>query len=450
METPNELIVKTRPFFLNYFNKLANDLHTLTAAQVSCSLGEILILDGRPELESLFETDLSMAFVNEDGTSSGYLFMLFDVATSIALTGLMMMMGESIIKEQVKSRQFSEEILEGFQEVANQVVGSMNELVERKVKGGGHLHLDETRALKYGDFPEKIIESDRFLKVSLQVQVSSFPPQTAYWVLSQGFAEALLGIAFPGEDEESAAAAAKLAGGGVDAKGKKTGPGGVDLSAYASIGVDPSAFEKRLDLGAYAGTGMDEESGLPDLDAYADAGVDPDGAQRRAGADLSKFGGERPKFAYSTEDGLPGPDEPNGVAVVMVETPFSLKEEEKVIKAINAMRRDGYRYIGVDDSQGRLVRVITQSDLRQLMGPFFGTKAMTTRDKAICTVPLNKINKDQKLIRIPTSGTINQAADLITEFELRALPVVSKAGVLRGFIPIHALLSYFRRKKQKG
>ncbi|MBF0160423.1 MAG: CBS domain-containing protein, partial [Magnetococcales bacterium] len=118
------------------------------------------------------------------------------------------------------------------------------------------------------------------------------------------------------------------------------------------------------------------------------------------------------------------------------------------MKAINAMRYEGARYIGVE-SQGKLIRIVSQSDLRQIMGPFFGTKAMSARDKAICTLALGKLNHDQQLITIPVSGTVQQAAHLLIEFNLRMLPVVSKQGVLRGFIPVHAVLDYFRRKKQK-
>ncbi len=133
----------------------------------------------------------------------------------------------------------------------------------------------------------------------------------------------------------------------------------------------------------------------------------------------------------------------------MIDPPFSLREDEKVIKAINAMRHDNYKYFGIE-RQGKLIRVLSRSDLRQVMGPFFGTKAMNNRDKAACVLPIGKLNVNQRLISIPIGGTINQAANLISEFDLRALPVVSKAGVLRGFIPVHAVMNYFRKKKQGG
>ncbi|OSM06277.1 putative CBS domain-containing protein [Magnetofaba australis IT-1] len=158
--------------------------------------------------------------------------------------------------------------------------------------------------------------------------------------------------------------------------------------------------------------------------------------------------GPYPDHVYTSGDGLPIPNEPGSVKAVMTELPFSLKETDRAIKAINAVRRDGYRYIGIDNGEGKLIRVLSQSDVRQLMGPFFGTKALTARDKAIYTVPIGKLNIKQELIAISIDGSVNQAADLVSEYNLRALPVVSKQGVLRGFVTVHGLVSFFRRKKQ--
>lgn len=451
METPDALIVKARSFFLNFFNKLANDLHTLTAAPVSCSLGDISILEGRAEIEPIFELDRSVAKIKEDGTHSGEAFIILDIANSIALTGLMMMMGDAIIKDQVKSRSYTEEIQEGFQEVANQMVGAMNDLVERKLKGG-HLFLEQTTLVQYGEFPDFLEEEGLYLCATAELSVGSYPAEPAKWLLTQGMAQSLLQILFPGAEGAEGMEGIPGAEGaegevGPDGtiitpgKAKKAGPPGVDLSAYANVGVDPSAYDGKLpDLASYANLGTDEiaqlQSGPADLSAY-------EGGPMEEGEE-----GKRPRPSYNIDDGLPHPDAPGSVKAVMKEVPFSLKDEEKVIRAINAMRQDGYRFIGVDDKDGKLVRVITESDLRQIMGPFFGTKAMSARDKAICTVPLAKINKDQKLIRITTEGTINQASDLLQEFDLRALPVISKQGVLRGFITAVALLEYFRAKKQ--
>ncbi|MBF0143521.1 MAG: CBS domain-containing protein, partial [Magnetococcales bacterium] len=173
------------------------------------------------------------------------------------------------------------------------------------------------------------------------------------------------------------------------------------------------------------------------------------GGEEETPTTSSRPGGASRTPKFNEKDGLPDPDERGSVRAVMTEPPFSLKDEERVIRAINAMEKEGYRYIGVERN-GKLLRMVTQSDLRQIMGPFYGTKAMSARDKAICTIPLGKINESQRLVQISVAGTINQAADLIGEYGLRALPVISSKGVLRGFVTVHGILAYFRQKRAGG
>ncbi|MEO5377737.1 MAG: CBS domain-containing protein [Magnetococcus sp. DMHC-6] len=411
METPEKIIKTTRPFFLNFFNKLSGDLKTLTAASVVCTLGDIAIVRGQEETSYFFETDRSVAYAIEDGSQTGDIHIVFDLASSIALTGLMMMMGEAVIRDQVKTREFNEEIQEGFQEVANQVVGAMNALVERKQKGG-HLFLDNCAYYPYGETPPTLKESTTYLAVSVDIQVSNFQSQTAVWLMSKGFAEALLGIEIEGSEEEKQAQISKEA----PASSKP------ELSSSKGGGAAASFSE----------------------DDFMDGEVEEENpAQAILNAPTS-----HKNVRWSTEDGLPSPDDEGSVKAVMVDPPFTLKEDEKVIKAINTMRQDGVQLFGIERA-GKLVRVVSASDLRHLMGPFFGTKAMNARDKAICAVEIGKINADQRLIRIPITGTINQAADLITEFNLRSLPVISKGGVLRGFVPAHAVLTFFRKKRRQ-
>ncbi|MEO5332337.1 MAG: hypothetical protein H7839_09970 [Magnetococcus sp. YQC-5] len=211
METPPEIVKKARPFFLSYFSKLGNDLNTLTAAPVVCTLQTISLRRGREDLDALFETDRSVAHVIEDGLNTGDIHLIFDIATSIALTGLMMMMGASVIQSQVKTREYNEEIQEGFQEVSNQVVGALNDLVEKKIKDGGHLLLTSTNYVPYGEFPPTLLDEVTYLCVDVQIQVADFPPQLASWVLSKEFAETLLGVKIPGTEVEQEQAAKKAA-----------------------------------------------------------------------------------------------------------------------------------------------------------------------------------------------------------------------------------------------
>ncbi|MBF0369151.1 MAG: CBS domain-containing protein, partial [Magnetococcales bacterium] len=139
-------------------------------------------------------------------------------------------------------------------------------------------------------------------------------------------------------------------------------------------------------------------------------------------------------------------NEKGSVKYVITVPPVTMKHDEKVIQAINALLQNGTSLIGVE-KKGKLDRVITESDLRQLMGPFYGSRAMTSRDKALFALPIDKVNYNQTVISIRTSGTINQAAEIIDQNKLRALPVVSnKQGSLRGFVTVHGLLNIFRKK----
>lgn len=118
-------------------------------------------------------------------------------------------------------------------------------------------------------------------------------------------------------------------------------------------------------------------------------------------------------------------------------------ENERVSKAIAIMEKEGVGQIGVV-RDGVLIRVLSRGDLRQLMGPFYGTAAMSARDKAVLGVQLGKICKSQKLISIPMNGSAAEAVELMIENKLKTLPVVDENGALRGFIQVHELLKLLR------
>ena len=394
METPDQVVKKARPFFLGYFQQLANDLNTLIDAPVICSLNGINLLRGEGDLGTLFEMDRSVAYAREDGLDTGDVHLVFDVTTSIALAGLMMMMGESVIQNKLKIREYNEEIQEGFQEVSNQIVGALNDQVETRMDDGGHLLLEDTSHVGFGEMASTLEMDNTYLAAEVEIKVADFGAATAHWLLSRGVAEAILGVLIPGSDKELAADAAKKGG-----------------DAVAS--VDDDEFAVEHDAAA------DEESDKED--GVSAAVKRPDGSG-------------------------PGPDEPGSVKDVMTETSFSMKDDEPIKRAIVAMLQDGYRYIAVE-RKGVMVRVVSQSDLRQIMGPFYGSNALSARDKAIYALGIGKLNEKQKLIKISQDGTINQAADLITGHHLRALPVVSNKGVVRGFVPVHAIVDYFRGRQ---
>ena len=398
MEIPEQLVKKARPFFLSYFQKLANDLNTLIDAPVVCTLSDVRLLRGDDDLSTLFDMDRSVAYAREDGLDTGDVHLIFDVTTSIALAGLMMMMGMSVIQNKIKIREYNEEIQEGFREVSNQVVGALNDRLEVVMEDGGHLLLETTSHAGFGERPPSLDLEKTYVSACVEIKVADFEPAQAYWLLSKGLAEAVLGVHVPGSPKEEAEA-------------------------------------KPISGQAEGGAAAEEEE--EEEDAFQ---VDTE-------ADITSVEGS--DITYSTTDKLPSPDEPGGLKILMTETPFAMKEDEQIKRAIVAMLQDGYRCIGVEQ-KGVLVRVVAQSDLRQVMGPFYGTNAVTARDKAVFSLPIGKLNEKQKMIKISQDGTINQAADLVGKHGLRALPVVSNKGVLRGFITVHAILDYFRKKKQVG
>lgn len=469
-------------------------MNMLTGASVSCNLVDSQILRGLEEIDEVFELDKSVARSVEDGTGAGDAYICFDLATSIALAGYMMMMGEGVIKEQVKKRIYTEEIQEGFQEVANQLVGAFNDLVEEKAAGAHMLLKLPTERISYGQHPKGMEDGRSYAVFTANIQVGDFEPVPSKWLFSRDLTKLLVGVTMDATDEEKLADAQQSSGAaaaGSDAAApsvaaENAAPPEPPASTADGLSADGlSAGADDLGLG-----GGDEslsfddhlndgfELGAESANFSPDAGDDTfamltGGSSGRSSAQVSGAAGDAqgyasaraegaegseslpdfmrepmPKHGYSENDGLPNPTIPGSVQQVMSEAPFTLKETDRVIKAINAMRRDGYKFIGIDNREGKLIRVLSTGDIRHLMGPFFGTKSLTKRDKVIYTVPLGKLNTKQDMVAISIDGSVAEAADLVTKYRLRALPVLSRQGVLRGFVTTHSLLDFFRRKRQ--
>ncbi|MBF0401009.1 MAG: CBS domain-containing protein [Magnetococcales bacterium] len=154
-------------------------------------------------------------------------------------------------------------------------------------------------------------------------------------------------------------------------------------------------------------------------------------------------------LAAGHPDGLVMPQVEGSIRLLMTEAPFSLKAEEPVNKGITAVTHDGHRYIGIEH-KGMLIRVLSRSDIHQVMGPFHGSGAPAPRDKALYALPLGKINAQQQLVKIASNGTIEEAANLMQAHNLHMLPVVNSRGGLRGFVPIQAMVDYYRKMGRKG
>ncbi|WP_130472926.1 CBS domain-containing protein [Candidatus Magnetaquicoccus inordinatus] len=387
MEIPDQIAKKARQFFLSFFQKLSDDMNTLVDAPVECTLTEVNLLRGEDDLGFLFDSEYSSSYALEDGLRSGSIHLLLDAPAAIALSGLMMMLPKAVVQKNVKSREYTEEIQEGFHEIANQIMGSLNTRVEEKM-AGGHLFLDSVEHLGGGGaLPTSLKVENTYLDIGMEIKVSDFRASPAHWLVSRSFANSLLKIEMPGTPEELAADAPK-----------ETAPPATPPPAPVRA---PDDYE--FDLSA--------------------AGV----------------------LARSTAESLPAPDEPGGIRVVMTLPPFLLNEAAPVSDAVDAMFPDGQRILGVE-SQGILVRVVSQGDVRKVMGAFYGSKAVTPQERALLSQAIGKLNERQRMVTIPARGSIDQAADLLKQNNLFALPVITDGGNLRGFVPAYSLLEYYRKK----
>lgn len=394
MDISDQIAKKTRPFFLNFFQRLADDLNTLVDTPVECTLVDVTLLRGDEDLAPLFEANNSVAHIREDGLNVGMLHLVMEASAVIALSGFMMMLPKAVVAKNVKVREYTEEIKEGFHEVANQIAGSLNTLVEEKM-AGGHLFLDKVEHLRVGSKPAILNPLFTYLDVSMEITIADFRPVQVHWLLSRKFGDSLLGFAIPPSQEESDLEEQERAA----LEAKNAPPVVEKVPPKVEVKVNEYEFDDQAD----------------DLLA------------RAAGADL------------------PGPNEPGGLKVVMTLPPFALNDTEAVTQAVFALIQSGYRYIGVE-RQGALFRVLSRSDVRRIIGAFYGSKAVTPREKALLSLPVGKLNEQQKLVSITTDGTIGQAFELLNAHHIHALPVVTAQGKLRGFVSIHALLDYFRKK----
>ncbi|MEO5339152.1 MAG: CBS domain-containing protein [Magnetococcus sp. MYC-9] len=386
MEIPNQIAKKARPFFLSFFQALSDDMNTLINAPVECTLTDIALRRGEEDLGELFEAENSVAYTLEDGLHTGHLHMVMDDVAAIGLSGLMMMLPQAVVQKSVKTREYTDEIREGFHEVANQIMGSLNARVEKKMEGG-HLFLEGAEQVQASHWPDSVDPTVTYLDIGMEATVSNFRSAPVHWLISRGLANALLQLDIPGSPEELAAEAARL---------KAAEP--------VEEAVEPPAVE--------------------DFEFNADA---------------QEF------LARCAAHELPPPAEPGSLRVVMTWPPFTLNEQAEVIRAVTAVFQDGHRYVGVE-REGVLLRVVSPGDLRRIMGAFYNSKAATPREKALLQLPLGKINEQQQLITISPQGSIDQATDLLKAHNLHVLPVVNDSGVLRGFVPAHALLQYFRKR----
>jgi acetoin utilization protein AcuB len=117
--------------------------------------------------------------------------------------------------------------------------------------------------------------------------------------------------------------------------------------------------------------------------------------------------------------------------------------EASVFDAYEKMSRNRIRHLPVIDTDGRLIGIVTDRDIRSAL-PYSMIK------DPVHSAETEKV-KDLKVVDIMTTGpktigphhTIQDALVLIQELRVGALPVVDKEGKLKGILSVRDLLRAF-------
>jgi hypothetical protein len=191
MESPEEIITRSRTLLLPFFDQLANDLQIMTNSKVNCQAGDITLIEKEDLLSQFFKDSCLVSKACEDGKNSGHIHLVIDVETSIATSGLMMMLDKESVDEKISKRDYDEEIAEGFQEVANLLTGATNTAVEKLGKGH-HLFLESTSYCEQGQPPETLLQNSVYLAATVEIQVEEYLGKTAVWLFPKEVYEDLL------------------------------------------------------------------------------------------------------------------------------------------------------------------------------------------------------------------------------------------------------------------
>ncbi|MCP3981986.1 MAG: IMP dehydrogenase [bacterium] len=105
----------------------------------------------------------------------------------------------------------------------------------------------------------------------------------------------------------------------------------------------------------------------------------------------------------------------------MIVDPITMTPERKIFEALDAMSRYRISGVPVTDSDGRLVGILTNRDLR----------FCTTTDQ-----PIRALMTRENLVTVPVGTTLEQAKELLHKHRIEKLPVVDDQFRLRGLITV--------------
>lgn len=123
----------------------------------------------------------------------------------------------------------------------------------------------------------------------------------------------------------------------------------------------------------------------------------------------------------------------------MTPDPITLPTGASLAEALDLMVRNEIRELPVLDGR-RLVGIITERDLRALLGPGIKDADLSDVDEGLLQTQVDEVMSDEVQSISPDAG-LGEAARLLADLRVGALPVVDERGRLVGILSVTDVLA---------
>jgi CBS domain-containing protein len=123
---------------------------------------------------------------------------------------------------------------------------------------------------------------------------------------------------------------------------------------------------------------------------------------------------------------------PRTVADAMTRRIVTVTEKDALEKLEEGMQRLRFRHLPVVDDAGKLVGLLTHSDIRHAWSTFLSDRE-ADRNALIAQVPVGRIMQ-QSVVTVRPEDSLVQAGKLMWDAKIGCLPVVDEQGALVGII----------------
>jgi acetoin utilization protein AcuB len=117
----------------------------------------------------------------------------------------------------------------------------------------------------------------------------------------------------------------------------------------------------------------------------------------------------------------------------MTRPALTIRPEEVVDAAWRLMRGRNVRHLPVVDASGRLVGIVTDRDLRQAVFGASTRARLPEHGGSVASLPVDRV-MTRAALSVRPDAEIRQAARLMAERKIGALPVVQDDGVVIGIL----------------